>query len=516
MFESTQFSHDEEALPLLAVSEEQPSQSSGLASKLLLVITASAAFLTIGFMNSQPLNSIADSTTQLVSTPDVFWDKLYKETALADDGSIVALDRHLINCETDPLHGFRLHAEDGKIQYKYDCYQHFERRLGAWGYNTGFQETGGIIYLERQKVLCPDNTFLNAFSGQSLNADTDDPSFTYNFICSKYKVDNFQCETYTTNWHDDGSSHTLTSLSSHDVTCPDNSGLRGFEGESKSCGWWCTVFRYKYTCCKASSVQPTFSPTHAPLAEPSMHPTKEPTLSPFIPPLPKGFSEADRKEFIEEIVIDEAPVVPDIDTPKEVIIVDPSIEPSGVLSKAESPLSPAVSEYKEEVKEEMKQDPIAQPTMSPTMKKALYCPKKFKKNDADFVPSGCALFASNDIGWDEFKETSAVYVCADAAVGVTKLTATVLKNYGFSDKLSIAKPGDDVTISLFSGNLSGEKHDMTSHNYIPLTHFKFKNDKIANDDVKSVILTSKSESTYAKCSDLYDDIKTYIHDMKKK
>jgi hypothetical protein len=422
------------------------------------------------------------------------------------------LQHHFLNCNTDPLIGFRLHhdTDSDKINYKYNCYDHFERRTAAWGYNTGMQEMGGVVYMDRQHAWCPDGSMMNALGGQVVG-----DSFTYNFICSQYKVDNVNCKTYSTPWAPTGDSGSMSSLSSHYVMCPDDSGLVGFEGEVKSCGWWCTLLKFNYKCCTATVISPTVHPTRRPNAEPSLHPTREPTLSPFVPKPPKGFSQKDVDEFVNEIIIDKAPIIPDADTPVEVVQVLDPVDFSGVdipNSKAKNPISPSVKEIIEEVKEEAKEVPISEPTMAPTMKKALMCPIKIKKGDSDYVPAGCALFSRNDIGWSDFSGSQALYVCTTVDVVPTKMTTAVFKTQGLMDTISVAKPGEGVTITLFSGSLSGHSHAVSTNNYKPLTHFKFEGGSgdLMNDSVKSSIVTSTTESTFLHC----DDLKTAIRRAK--
>jgi len=147
---------------------------------------------------------------------------------------------------------------------------------------------------------------------------------------------------------------------------------------------------------------------------------------------------------------------------------------------------------------------------------------RFKATDTDFVPAGCALFARNDIGWSKFKETAALYVCATVDVSPTKLTSAVFKNYklinGNEASLSIAKPGAGVTITLFNNNLSGESFDVSESNYLPLTQYKFGEGKdgLANDDVKSAIVSSTSETMYSNCKELNNALNAIEKDTKKK
>ena len=170
----------------------------------------------------------------------------------------------------------------GPVHYEYSCLQsQVGSRISAYGYNTGWQDAGGVISLDRQHVWCPDWYFLNSFSGATTwNWGT---KFTYNFVCSNYPVSDYTCGDYYTRWNDPGSS--IIYLDRHDVYCADGMALKGFEGQTQSCGWWCSQFRYHFKCCSSNSFNPSPSPIANPSPQPISKPTQTPTLSPIAFPV---------------------------------------------------------------------------------------------------------------------------------------------------------------------------------------------------------------------------------------
>ena len=77
----------------------------------------------------------------------------------ANDGNIIYLDRHSLRCVWGTvMRQFRA-STGGGFHYDYNCgVNNVVPVTGQWQYGTGLQETGGVIYLDRQNVQCPDNT----------------------------------------------------------------------------------------------------------------------------------------------------------------------------------------------------------------------------------------------------------------------------------------------------------------------------------------------------------------------
>lgn len=146
---------------------------------------------------------------------------------------------------------------------------------------SAWQDVGlGNIYLDRQRIACPDNQFMTAFRPNS-----DNPSrlrFTYS--CTNYDkgpIKYGSCAWKDTGLNDNGNG--LIYLDRHVVSCGTSQGLVAFEGFNSN-----GQFRLNYKCCDASlgiptaqpTMEPTFEPTNEPVSRPTRFPTFEPTFFP--------------------------------------------------------------------------------------------------------------------------------------------------------------------------------------------------------------------------------------------
>ena len=76
----------------------------------------------------------------------------------SNDGNIIYLDRHSLRCNWGTVMKQFRASTGGGFHYDYTCGGGGQQLTGQWQYGTGLQETGGLIYLDRQNVQCPDNT----------------------------------------------------------------------------------------------------------------------------------------------------------------------------------------------------------------------------------------------------------------------------------------------------------------------------------------------------------------------
>jgi hypothetical protein len=84
-----------------------------------------------------------------------------------DDGTINFLDRHNVNCGNNPISGFHLGRDGNRINIQYNCAQTNNVPTSTYGYNTGWQGYGGVIFLDRQSLFCPQNLFMTRYQGNS-------------------------------------------------------------------------------------------------------------------------------------------------------------------------------------------------------------------------------------------------------------------------------------------------------------------------------------------------------------
>jgi hypothetical protein len=147
------------------------------------------------------------------------------------DGSLTALDQQVLDCDPLPLSRFRLvESENNQVSFDYNC-QEMEAgvsRTAGYIYHSGFQSDGGSLYLDRQHAICPDNTLMS-----HLEVASSFGSLEFVYTCSAYSVLSYECNNQYTDWQPAGSAESLLSLVKHDVTCPTDTAMKGFEGESK-------------------------------------------------------------------------------------------------------------------------------------------------------------------------------------------------------------------------------------------------------------------------------------------
>ena len=116
--------------------------------------------------------------------------------------------------------------------------------------------------------------------------------------------------------------------------------------------------------------------------------------------------------------------------------------------------------------------------------------------------------------------TPALYVCADKH-SPNLITSDIFKKYGLvtdiKSKISMVKPGDSAKVEFYShDDLKGSKGVFTRKTYKSLTTYYYKdNRESANDNVKSALVTSSTESFPDSCKELkYSDKMSLISETK--
>jgi hypothetical protein len=360
-----QSTHDEES-PLLSSTVEATNPASARETKsnsflkatvavsmATLLVLGMLAYQTSGVLNENVVDVV--KSTDLQSGMQAFNGFYGKSTGWNSDGQIHFLDRHNLDCGNNPIRQFKLNSrggQGGSVEFQYSCANTQNSPTAKYGYNTGWQEYGGVVYMDRQNANCPDRMFMTQFKGSTGNWWWGS-RLTFDFQCAYFNVqqNTIDCRTFGTGWNDPGPSNTVIYLDRHNVECPQNMALKGFQGSTGCFGWWCrTVYEYKYTCCSAQTyaptanpiASPTFKPTNSPIAYPTFSPTKDPTHNPTKEPVADPTS---------------MPVSDPTYNPTDKPSYKPTKEP--VASPTQEPtLAPSF---------EPTQSPIADPTETPTL-----------------------------------------------------------------------------------------------------------------------------------------------------
>ena len=164
-------SFDEEAGPLLPSGNEDSrvsERSTYSKSKVAVVALALTGVLLLATRNAALVSSKDEiAHTDFAANMNAFASSIEKSTGNNEDGGIQYLDRHTLDCEGRPISRFQ---ESGRVQITYNCLNtNSLSPLAVYGYDTGDQEYGGIVYLDRQRVNCPDRTFLTYMKGNILS-----------------------------------------------------------------------------------------------------------------------------------------------------------------------------------------------------------------------------------------------------------------------------------------------------------------------------------------------------------
>ena len=265
--------------------------------------------------------------------------------------------------------------------------------------STGANSNGGVVYLDRHRAYCSDNTLMTKWKIANVNLGVRSDCRGYNvknyrcedrynwgvridFICRGYNVKNYRCEDRYTDLNDPGNG--IVYLDRHWAMCRDNEALRGFEGQTgcRNWAWWgCREngFRFKYVCCSANTFDPTplpiASPTSNPISNPTLLPTMQPVADPTMNPTETPISNPTQLPTENPISNPtQQPTFEPTHQPSHDPTLEPTFHPSPHPSH-EPTLEPVAHPTHEPTKEPTgapvvkpvpTQEPIANPTMQPT------------------------------------------------------------------------------------------------------------------------------------------------------
>lgn len=158
------------------------------------------------------------------------------------------LDRHNINCESNPINNFKIELSDDKtkLRYNYGCAEGGD--LGDKNSkDSSFNDAGNgtIVYLDRHNIDCGSNALLNNFQLTRKEGDTNSYRYNYNCLNSNQpltcrKVQSAQI----LGVH--GGNTDVFKLSNANIKCNEDEALSRFklfrpDGNS---------VQYEYNCCK--------------------------------------------------------------------------------------------------------------------------------------------------------------------------------------------------------------------------------------------------------------------------
>ena len=475
------------------------------------------------------------------------------------------MDRHNVDCESGLLQGFR-----GGHTFQYKCNTPTSKHIKTFTRETSNTQNGGLTYLDRQYVHCPDNSFLSQFRVTSSNWWV----VRFNFKCQEFEMKSMKCDTRYTK--DDEEGDGIRYLDRHKMYCRDDEFLKGFGGNNPWClkrNWvgWCTsqAFRWKYECCKAEQLDPTpmpissptkipishpthkpishptnepisdpthepvAHPTHSPTDHPVASPTDEPVSSPTLAPNPFPTMAPNRQEEIKLEQQQEAEAKAQIeilDEKKEEIVKeieankDKAADVEGEDEKKDALKEISILKEKLDVINsnlEVNQNILdAVVILEKEVAKGLICPFKFESGVTKLeIPTGCAFFGVVDANWSEqkIKNTPALYVCASETTPVELTTKDLLhyglvKDSGKSD-ISMIQPGTHTTVKFYSkDNQAGDAGKFTDSTFKALFEYKYKSSSIeANDNVLSALITSTvAEKSVESCEELIFSDKMHL------
>ena len=255
------------------------------------------------------------------------------------------MDRHNVDCGDLPIRGFR-----AGTSFQYECYEmKTGGRTSAYGYNSGFNSNGGIEYLDRHSLICPNDFLLNRFQMKSGMFNT----VTFEFTCGSYNVKGYGCQDRYTDLNELGDG--IRYLDRHWAMCRDNEAMRGFQGQTgcRDWQWWgcrSNGFRWRYFCCSADAFDPTPqpvpNPTMAPVADPTPVPTDKPVADPTQEPTSYPIADPTHAPT-------DAPVADPTKSPTHEPTHEPSPAPSLIPTDIPTP--------------EPTHLPISDPTFTPTL-----------------------------------------------------------------------------------------------------------------------------------------------------
>ena len=415
------------------------------------------------------------------------------------------------------------------------------------------EDNEGIIYLDRQRVECPGETFISSIEMKSAGRD-----IFFRTTCSTYAVKREDCESIHSGYNDPG--YALIFLDRHDLRCPEGKALTGFRGATKD-----GIFEFQGECCggiyEAPTMAPTIAPTFAPVPEPTEAPVATPTLSPtelpYKEPIISSMYAVQEPGILavkhdkcketsggELAAMDEAIVACGCQSGQKYIDVTEvedyhkspedyayckcnnlqltNDNPAGravgkdfAISGADFGgylyfvLKPIYKDYKDVActsPEKLVED------LPPPM----YCPVTFSypKYDSKFVPSGCTLISSADLGWDLLEaDSTGVYACHSTHTKDVRMDSDMLKKFNLvTDKkslISYVNPAEDVSVEFFSnGDFTGESAIFWKDPRNNVVNFKFPGtEDRSNDNVFSIILSSTAEEIPEDCDALEKIVK---------
>lgn len=279
------------------------------------------------------------------------------------DGMLSNLALQDVDCSdirgTDsPINRFQYSAKTNS--YDYSCASSSIPPSGSKSFSTTTYEGGfgGISYLDRHSVQCPNGMLLKHFK-----LENNEGMIHYDYECLSYDASLITCRFGYTTYADPGSVASLDSLAQHNIACNSDEAIAAFKLQTNPED--STTVRYEFSCCTmlpSTSVSPTLEPSQEPTVYPVPNPTQQPTADPtYVPTFEPSANPVARSTEVPTLAPTPFPTmeptfVPSM-APTELPTFDPTYRPTFSPS-LEPTLLPTES-------------PSVEPTMSPTVEPTL-------------------------------------------------------------------------------------------------------------------------------------------------
>jgi len=379
-------------------------------------------------------------------------------------GNIAYLDRQRAFCGYyNYLTSFKFDKVGGDLKLSFTCTDYWNQAdYSQTDYYTGWNERGGINYLDRHSMKCPGGTAMSGFEGITANDQTrnvvrgsipgnSNGRFQFHYICATAIVQSFPSPAPTL-------FPTLVPISKPTAV---------------------------------PSPVPISDPTESPISDPTTAPSPVPIADPTEAPTESPISEPTESPISE-------PTLPPIADPSEAPVASPTDAPIEEGGDEDTDVYPGqihdTHDFNNGGDEDANND-FGPGQVHDILGSANIRPFVFTKGVTPEVPpTGVVLVADKDINFLKPGQISnAAYIIGpDTNVDGASLAKDVLVN-----KVSTIVPGEGTKVTFFSKeDLTGFEYTFTPKTYQALTNFHYHNSKAGNDAVGSIYVWSDVDGSF--------------------
>jgi len=252
------------------------------------------------------------------------------ENLATQDGTLSNLALQDVDCSDlrgsdSPINSFQFNSKTNS--YQYSCDSTSIPPTGSQSFTTTSYEGGfgGINYLDRHSVQCPEGMVLKQFQLVS-----DQGTIHYEYKCLSFAASSITCRFGYTTYADPGPTNSLDGLAEHDIACNSDEALGAFKLQTNPSDM--TTVRYEFSCCTvlpSTSIAPSMEPSQEPTVNPVPNPTTEPTANPtYVPTVEPTAYPVSNPSFVPTLVPTFHPTMEPTYVPTAVPTQEPSLEPS--------------------------------------------------------------------------------------------------------------------------------------------------------------------------------------------